>query len=280
MAENLADAQLTEFIREFNERSGPPASELGAAALRSATEQRSSQRPRGPDLHAVTDVGLDGGPTLRVYRPTADETGVLVFFHGGGWVIGDLESHDRACRRLAASSGVVIVAVDYQRAPEHPWPAAIDDALAAVRWVHTGPVELGPVTGRVGVAGDSAGGLIAALTSQRLLDETPDLVPMGLGTSLGYGQIVGSLMGLPVLTDASIPITNGAGTNEDVIVVCRASDLILWEDPLMRFTFEQAPSTAPGQVRLAVGRFCLFHAGRYPLGISIISGTGLVTPSF
>lgn len=108
----------------------------------------------------------------------------------------------------------------------------------------------------------------------------PQDTPIALGSALMYGQVVGTMMGLPVITDASIPTTNGAGTNEDVIIVARASDIVLWEDPLMRFTFEQAPPTAPGQIRLAVGRFCLFHAGRYAQSISIISGTGLVSPTF
>lgn len=114
---------------------------------------------------------------MRIYRPTAEPCAVLVYFHGGGWVIGDLDTHDRACRRLSIGSGVVVVAVDYRRAPEHPWPAAIDDAVAVIRWVGAEPDELGPLTGRVGIGGDSAGGTVAALTSLRLRDESPTLAP-------------------------------------------------------------------------------------------------------
>lgn len=110
---------------------------------------------------------------------------------------------------------------------------------------------------------------------------TPPVTPFyGMGTALEYGQIVGTLQGLPVITDANIPTNLGAGTNEDVIIVVRTPALILWRDPLMRFEFEQAPPTAPGQVRLAVGGFILFHTQRYPKAISIITGTGLVTPTF
>lgn len=114
---------------------------------------------------------------------------------------------------------------------------------------------------------------------------TPPTAPVfGLGTALQYGQIVGTLQGLPVITDASIATTwasgaPGAGT-EDYIVVVRTPDLVLWEDNAMRFTFEQAPTTAPGQVRLAVGRFALFHAARFPKSISVIGGTGMTAPSF
>ncbi len=173
----LADRELDDFIRTFNERAVPPASQLGADALRAATAERTSTRPRGPELHTVADVRIDGGPVVRVYRPVPEAVGVLVYFHGGGWVIGDLDSHDRACRRLAKTSGVVVVAVDYRRAPEHPWPAAIDDAVAAVRWIATGPTELGQLNGLVGLAGDSAGGLIAAVASQHIRDHSPELLP-------------------------------------------------------------------------------------------------------
>jgi|GEM_PF-2934978 len=111
-----------------------------------------------------------------------------------------------------------------------------------------------------------------------------DTTTMGLGTSALYGQIVGSIMDIPVVTDASLPqtLTAGVGTagTEDLILIVRTPDFILWEDPLMRFTFEQTPSTAPGQVRLAAGRFIFAHFGRYPVGISVVSGTGLVAPTF
>lgn len=107
---------------------------------------------------------------------------------------------------------------------------------------------------------------------------------VGLGTGLVYGQIVGSLMGLPVITDASMPSTwsagaPGAGT-EDAILVARTPDFVLWEDAPMQFYFEQTPSTAPGQIRLAVGRFVFAHFARYPKSISVIGGTGLVAPTF
>lgn len=108
----------------------------------------------------------------------------------------------------------------------------------------------------------------------------PPNVVMGLGVAAEYGQVVGTLQGLPVVTDASIPTNLGAGTNEDIIVVYRASDVLYWEDGLMQFTLEQALTTTPGQVRLAAGRFSLLAAGRYPTAISTIGGTGLVPPTF
>jgi HK97 family phage major capsid protein len=103
---------------------------------------------------------------------------------------------------------------------------------------------------------------------------------IGLGKAAEYGQIVGTLQGLPVITDASIPTNLGAGTNEDIVIVARTADILYWEDEYMSFTLEQATSTAPGQVRLAVGQFQLFTAGRYPTSISTIGGTGFVAPTF
>jgi acetyl esterase len=94
-----------------------------------------------------------------------------VFFHGGGFVIGDLETHDGLCRRLAAWSGARVLAVDYRLAPEHPFPAAHDDALAAVRWAfdHAGEIGLDPA--RIGVGGDSAGGNLAGAVAIEMKDD-------------------------------------------------------------------------------------------------------------
>lgn len=105
-----------------------------------------------------------------------------------------------------------------------------------------------------------------------------------VGTATEYGQVVGSLMNLPVVTDASLPQTLTAGVGaagtEDLILLMRLPDAVLWEDPIMRFTFEQTPASAPGQVRLAAGRFIFAHFGRYPTGIAVVSGTGLSAPVF
>lgn len=98
------------------------------------------------------------GVLVRRYRPAASCSALLVYFHGGFWVLGDLDTHDRFCRRLAAEAGVEVVAVDYRLAPEHPWPAAVDDARAVV----------GALDAPVILAGDSAGGCVAALAAHSL----------------------------------------------------------------------------------------------------------------
>jgi acetyl esterase len=90
----------------------------------------------------------------------------VVFFHGGGWVIGDIDTHDGTCRILCRSTGAIVVSVDYRLAPEHRFPAAVEDCIAATTWVADHGAELGGDPGRLGVAGDSAGGNLAAVVAQ------------------------------------------------------------------------------------------------------------------
>lgn len=134
------------------------------------TKVASAVMPRRDDVYA-TDHRAPGpaGPIpLRVYRRTGaiDHVPAIVYLHGGGWVVGDLDSHDAVCRILADESDCVVIAVDYRLAPEHPFPAAVDDAVAAYRWVHQHAAELSIEPGRVGVMGDSAGGNLAAVIAQ------------------------------------------------------------------------------------------------------------------
>lgn len=113
-----------------------------------------------------TIPGPGGELPVRVYRPSADTSlPVLVWFHGGGWTIGSLDTHDNTCRSLANAAGCVVVSVGYRLAPEHKFPAAVDDAVAATQWVAEHASELGGDAGRVAVAGDSAGGNLAAVVS-------------------------------------------------------------------------------------------------------------------
>jgi acetyl esterase len=119
-----------------------------------------------PDVHAVEDRAIDteaGSIGVRIYRPSAAPgLPVVVFFHGGGWVLCDLDSHDGMCRQVANSADAVVVAIDYRRAPESRYPAAVEDCYAATLWVAAHGDELGVDTGRMAVMGDSAGGNLAA----------------------------------------------------------------------------------------------------------------------
>ena len=121
--------------------------------------------------------GPAGKLRARLYRPAgaaARPLPAILYFHGGGWVIGSLEAYDKVCRYFAARTGCVVVAVDYRLAPEHRFPAAIDDAVAAFRWLVAGAQDLGIDSVRIVVGGDSAGGTIAAVVAQQVRgDATP-----------------------------------------------------------------------------------------------------------
>lgn len=130
-------------------------------------------RPPGPSLAHVADLTAPGdNPVhLRFYRPDANPLPLIVYVHGGAFIFGDLDSHDRTCRRLAVEANAAVLAVHYRRAPEHPAPAAIDDVVAALEWAIKTPAALGSISGFPSLAGDSAGGLIALLAAQRLVTE-------------------------------------------------------------------------------------------------------------
>lgn len=133
-----------------------------------------------PVVGSVEDREIPGPPgappvPVRVYRPEPDDAAgerpVVVFFHGGGWVICDLDSHDHSARRVCRDAGAVVVSVDYRLAPEAPFPAAVDDAYAALCWVADHARELGADPAALTVMGDSAGGNLAAVVAQIARDE-------------------------------------------------------------------------------------------------------------
>ena len=146
------------------------------------------RRPLHPDLR-VEDHHIDGpaGPIpVRVYwpddLPPAAPPPVTMFFHGGGFALGDLDTHDVTAREHAVGAGSVVVSVDYRLAPEHPYPAAVEDAWAATRWVAANGGEFGADPTRMAVAGDSAGGNLAAVVAQLARDE----VRSGSGPRLAF----------------------------------------------------------------------------------------------
>ncbi|QBJ96564.1 alpha/beta hydrolase [Rhodococcus sp. ABRD24] len=132
---------------------------------------------RSPDSLAAVDrvrelsvAGGDGDLRARAYYPVATTpVPTIVFFHGGGWVVGDLDTHDGMARAICRHTDTVVVSVEYRVAPDHPFPAAVDDAVASVRWVFDNLHEFGG-SGRLAVAGDSAGGNLAAVAAQILRD--------------------------------------------------------------------------------------------------------------
>jgi acetyl esterase len=173
MSEVFADRELAAWVTMI----ASSGDELDVQAMRAATAERARTRARGPEMDSVRDVAV-GGLRARLYRPGAAALPVVLYLHGGGWTIGSIETHDRLCRRLADGSGAAVLSLDYRLAPEHPWPASVDDTVAALRWIaEAGAAELGAMSGVVAVAGDSAGGLLAALSCLRVRDEYPAALP-------------------------------------------------------------------------------------------------------
>jgi acetyl esterase len=172
MAELLADAALTRFLAEFNAQPSASAAPTGPDGPRAEAEERAATRPMGPEMHAVRDLAIPPGHIpAQLYRPVAGSAAMIMYLHGGGWVMGSIHTYDRACRRVAATSGLAVLSLGYRLAPEHPWPAAVDDAMAALEWVASGPPELDPPPpAAVGIAGDSAGGAVAALACPKARD--------------------------------------------------------------------------------------------------------------
>ena len=166
------DPQAAAVIELIVKSGRPPYHQLTPKEARQMfRETRPASTPPAPQIGAVRDLLAEGAQAipLRVYRPAgvADSRRlpVLVYFHGGGWVIGDLETHDVMCRQLTAEAGVSVISVDYRLAPEHKFPAAVDDAWAATRWIAAHAAELGVDADRLAVGGDSAGGNLAAVVA-------------------------------------------------------------------------------------------------------------------
>ena len=165
------DSHVKALLDQMAALKAPKLWELGPQAARAAMRMsifRQNNTPIGK-IENRTIEGPGGALNLRIYTPIVTSSSVLsglVFFHGGGFVLGDLESHDDLCRVLTNESGCRVVSVDYRLAPEHPFPAAVDDALAATKWVASNAAPLGIDPNRLAVGGDSAGGNLAAVVAQ------------------------------------------------------------------------------------------------------------------
>jgi acetyl esterase len=162
----------------MKEANRPPYDTVSPAEAREMSRQtRAAAQPDPPEMASVENVAVPaphGAIPVRIYRPkTLPQSAtapVLVFYHGGGWVIGDLESHDVACRQIATEAAMIVIAVDYRLAPEHKFPAAVDDSIAATQWIAANAGTLGIDATRLFVGGDSAGGNLAAVVAMHARD--------------------------------------------------------------------------------------------------------------
>lgn len=174
------DPALAGFLAQAAAQGNPPLESLPPVVARQIYRDLAAGLGLpGPAIAAADDRVIDGpaGPlTLRIYSPvlspvpapaTQESLPLLLYVHGGGFVIGDLETHDKVCRTLCHEAAAMVVAVDYRLAPEHPFPAAIDDTSCALRWVAAHAKELGADPARIGLAGDSAGAQLAAVAALR-----------------------------------------------------------------------------------------------------------------
>jgi cation diffusion facilitator CzcD-associated flavoprotein CzcO/acetyl esterase/lipase len=166
----MLDDATAGFLATLAESGLPPLHELSPQEARAAGARMAELYGRGPEMARVEDV--EPG---RLLVPNGRVRGVIVYYHGGGWVLGSLDQFDALARRLAAGTGCAVVLVDYRLAPEHRYPAALDDAWTALRWTAANVEQIagGPVP--LIVAGDSAGGCLAAVVTQRSLQDGPEI---------------------------------------------------------------------------------------------------------
>jgi acetyl esterase len=159
--------QTAAFLKRMDTGAAPAEPDIDA--MRAAT-RANPHRGVGPELAAIED-GVVGDVPIRTYRPESGTLPALVYFHGGGWSIGDLSTADPMCRRLAAEAGCVVVSVGFRLAPEDPFPAAVEDAYAVTADVVRQADRYGVRPDAVAVAGDSSGGNLATVTARRARDE-------------------------------------------------------------------------------------------------------------
>ncbi len=153
----------------------PPLPELTPAQAREIYDMRTAALDANPPIESVEDrtiAASTGELPVRIYRPVdaSEAAPAIVFFHGGGWVIGTIDTHDVVCRALCAAASAVVVSVGYRLAPEHRFPAASDDCVAATEWVAANASTIGVDAARLAVCGDSAGGHLAAVVCQQARD--------------------------------------------------------------------------------------------------------------
>jgi acetyl esterase len=173
------EPQAEALLARLREAGGPPLHELGPQeARRSHSASAADVSLPGEPVREVHDIAVPGPAgeiPVRVYVPEAAEGGTTVWIHGGGWVLGTLDSFDGVCRALANRTRTTVVSVGYRLAPEHPYPAALEDCLAVVEWAGSGAGEPMVAPAPLVVAGDSAGGQLAASVALRARDTGPPL---------------------------------------------------------------------------------------------------------
>jgi acetyl esterase len=170
------DPQVQTLMDQMAALNAPPINTLTPELVRMGIKMQFADATDEPEAVAQvvnrTIPGPAGEIPVRIYTPTGSGPfPALVFFHGGGWVICDLETHDNLCRDLCNAAGCVVISVDYRLAPEHKFPAAPEDCYAATQWVAENAAEINAITGKIAIGGDSAGGNLTAVVAQMARDQ-------------------------------------------------------------------------------------------------------------
>lgn len=232
-------------IRALLDRgTGVPATHtLPVAEARRQYEARIALMAPPPRMAKIAERRIDGpGGAVRLRLYTPEGSGpfpLMMFFHGSGFVLCSLDTHDGMCRNLAAGIGCVVVSVDYRLAPEHKFPKGLDDCLAATRWAADHAAELGIDPARIMVAGDSAGGNMAAVTALRLRDE-------------GGPELCGQMLLYPV-TDYHTPGTPSYAENADGYGLTRDTMEWFWAHYLTSVAEAENPHASPLRARDLTG---------------------------
>lgn len=229
------DEATRAFLAQMAESGMPPLHEMSPTDARGLGGALRDMYGPGPEVGDVSEhaVPVEGGEiTVRVLAPKGDPRAVIVYYHGGGWVIGALDEFDTLARQIVERTGATVVLVDYRLAPEHRYPIAAEDSWAALRWAETYRAEHAPDVPLV-VAGDSAGGNLSAILSQRARDE-------------GGPAIAAQVLVYPV-TDADVD--NASYTDPDnQLMLSRDSMIWFWDlyspDPTARRNPDASPLQA------------------------------------
>lgn len=176
----IRDGDAEALVSQVVASGQPTLAQRGVLAARAYIAERAAASPPGPEIGQVFDQTIPasgGGLPVRVYRSADGESlPTVVYFHGGGWVVGSVAASDAFCRRVVEATPCVLISVDYRLAPEHPFPAAVDDAVAAVDWAASNGAVHGGDPDRLMVLGDSAGGNLAAVAVGRLIAQGRNIV--------------------------------------------------------------------------------------------------------
>jgi acetyl esterase len=171
-------------------RPSPFGDDPDVGEARASLDERAAKKQPGPEMDTVREVEVEGLPA-RLYRPRPEPLPLVLYLHAGGWTVGSIAAADRLCRRLAVAADAVVLSLEYRLAPEHPWPASVDDAVVAMRWIASGPEDLDGLD-PWGALGDSAGGTLVTLACQRLRTEDPAALPAVQALIYANADLTGS----------------------------------------------------------------------------------------